>query len=323
MRWGIIGCGDVTEVKSGPGFQKADHSELMAVMRRDGERAADYARRHGVPRWYDKGDALILDPEVDAVYVATPPAPHKDYVLQCAAVGKPVYVEKPMAMNHAECLEMVEVCRRAGVPLFVAYYRRALARFVKIKEILDSGAIGTPRLVTVTLQRPASEADRDPAGNWRVDPAISGGGYFLDMASHMLDFLDYALGPIAKAQGYAGNQAGLYKAEDIVAGSFVFESGVQGSGLWAFDAFGRMDETRIVGTRGSLTYATFDDSAVVLVTEAGREEFVLPYPAHVHQPLIQTIVDELNGVGRCPSTGESAARTTWVMDQLLGDYYTR
>src|SRR5688500_5443867 len=154
IRWGIIGCGDVTEVKSGPGFQKADHSALVAVMRRTGTLAEDYARRHGVPRWYDDARALVADPEVDAVYVATPPSTHLEYALLAARAGKPVYVEKPMARDHAECVAMVEGCRAAGVPLFVAYYRRSLARFLKIKELVDAGAIGEPRLVTVTLYQP-------------------------------------------------------------------------------------------------------------------------------------------------------------------------
>src|SRR5213592_2609043 len=96
VRWGIIGCGDVTEVKSGPGFQKAERSSLVAVMRRNGALAADYSRRHGVPKWYDDADALIADPEVDVVYVATPPSSHMDYALRVARAGKPVYVEKPM-----------------------------------------------------------------------------------------------------------------------------------------------------------------------------------------------------------------------------------
>lgn len=125
VRWGIIGCGDVTEVKSGPAFQKAERSELVAVMRRNGALAADYAKRHGVPKWYDDAEQLIHDPDVDAVYIATPPHAHKDYTLKVAAAGKPVYVEKPMALNAQECREMVEACRSAGVPLFVAYYRRA------------------------------------------------------------------------------------------------------------------------------------------------------------------------------------------------------
>src|SRR3954470_22835271 len=96
VRWGIVGCGDVTEVKSGPALQKADGSALMAVMRRDAGKAADYARRHGVAKSYGDGGALINDPDVDAVYIATPPSSHIDYVQRVAAAGKPVYVEKPM-----------------------------------------------------------------------------------------------------------------------------------------------------------------------------------------------------------------------------------
>jgi len=137
IRWGIIGCGDVTEVKSGPAFQKAKNSRLVAVMRRDGDLARGYARRHQVPKWYDDADALIHDDEVDAVYIATPPAFHEDYTLKVAQTKKPVYVEKPMGMNYAECQEMILNCQKSEVPLFVAYYRRALERFIKIKKIID------------------------------------------------------------------------------------------------------------------------------------------------------------------------------------------
>ena len=135
IRWGIIGCGDVTEVKSGPGFQKADNSSLVAVMRRTGALAKYYAQRHGVPKWYDDAAALVHDSEVDAIYVATPPASHKEYTLLAARVGKPVYVEKPMALNFEGRQEMLTACQAAGVHLFVAYYRRALPRFLNIKDL--------------------------------------------------------------------------------------------------------------------------------------------------------------------------------------------
>ena len=135
IRWGIIGCGDVTEVKSGPGFQNSKNSQLVAVMRRSGALAKDYALRHNVPKWYDDAQKLINDPDVDAVYIATPPAFHKEYTLKCAQAGKPVYVEKPMARNFEECMAMIEACENAGVPLFIAYYRRALDRFNKVKRI--------------------------------------------------------------------------------------------------------------------------------------------------------------------------------------------
>src|SRR5689334_14273937 len=177
IRWGIIGCGDVTEVKSGPALQKARGSSLVAVMRRTGDLARDYAARHGVPRWYDDADALINDPEVDAVYVATPPSSHMDYVLRTAQAGKPVYVEKPMAREFSECRAMIEACRSANVPLFVAYYRRALPRFLKIKELIDSGTIGEVRSVIVTLLRPpqGNKVPRAPLP-WRVPPGDAGGG---------------------------------------------------------------------------------------------------------------------------------------------------
>jgi predicted dehydrogenase len=317
IRWGIIGCGDVTEIKSGPGFQKADHSELVAVMRRRGALAKDYAERHGVPRWYDDAKALINDPEVDAVYVATPPSSHKEYTLMTAAAGKPVYVEKPMALNFGECREMITACASRGVPLFVAYYRRTLPRFLKIKELIEAGSIGEVRFVNITFYQPTAAEDLSADKPWRVDPMISGGGRFVDLASHMLDFLDYALGPICDAHGFAANQAAKYKAEDIVTGTFRFASGVQSVGTWCFSAFENRDVTEIVGTEGRISYSTFDARPIVLTTPEGSTEYNFDYPQHIAQPLIQTVVDELNGAGKCPSTGETAARTTWVMDQML------
>jgi predicted dehydrogenase len=318
IRWGIIGCGDVTEVKSGPGFQRAEGSRLVAVMRRNGELAQDYARRHGVPRWYDSAEALIHDPEVDAVYIATPPAFHKQYTLLSAAAGKPVYVEKPMALNFGECQQMIQACQDAGVPLFVAYYRRALERFQKIKQLIDSQAIGEPRFVTVTLYQPLAREELSPqALPWRVIPELAGGGRFVDLAAHMLDFLDDLLGPISAVRGFASNQAGRYPAEDIVSGTFRFESGVHGVGTWCFSAFERLDRTEIVGTAGKITYSTFDTQPVIVTTPGRQAEFAIDYPAHIQQPLIQSIVDQLNGAGACPSTGASAARTSWVMDQML------
>lgn len=321
IRWGMIGCGDVTEVKSGPGFYKARNSSLVAVMRRNGELARDYAQRHQVPRWYDNGEALIHDPEVDAVYIATPPSSHKEYTLLAAQAGKPVYVEKPMALTFAECQEMIEACHQAGVPLFVAYYRRSLPRFLKVKELVENGAIGQVRLARMALHWAPSDQEQDGDNPpWRVLPEISGGGRFVDVASHTLDFLDYVLGPIAAVAGFAGNQARLYPAEDTVTAAFLFESGVQGSGSWCFSASTGLDMNEIVGTAGRISFSTGGVEPVVLETSAGRTEFPINNPPHVQQPLIQTIVDELNGQGRCPSTGETGARTTWVIDEILREY---
>ncbi len=318
VRWGIIGCGDVTEVKSGPGFQKSEQSSLVAVMRRDGELAADYASRHHVPKWYADADQLINDPEVDAVYIATPPAYHKEYTIKCAQAGKPAYVEKPMALNTAECLEMIQACDEARVPLFVAFYRRTLPKFLKIKELLDSGVIGDVRYVTVRNSTPPIKVSANNELPWRVIPELSGGGLFIDLGSHTLDILDFLLGPIQHASGHIGNQAGLYEAEDIVSASFVFESGIQGSGLWCFTAFEHVDLTEIIGSKGKLSFSTFGKEPIVWSSVSGCVEYPFETPEHVQQPLIQTIVSELLGTGICPSHGESAARTSLVMDQIMG-----
>jgi predicted dehydrogenase len=318
VRWGIIGVGNVTEHKSGPGFQQAERSELVAVMRRNGELAADYARRNNVPRWYDDADELINDPEVDAVYVATPPDSHREYVVRVAQAGKPVYVEKPMARTALEAEDMISACDEAGVGLFVAYYRRAMPRFVTVKELLDSGRIGQLRTVSIRNERPAP-VDADNEG-WRVDPEISGGGHFVDLGSHILDLLDWLLGPVTHAAGVAANRGGRYRAEDLVTGVFSFRSGVEGVGIWNYDSFQNRDQVEIVGTAGVLRFSCFADEPLRLLTADGVEQIEAPYPETVQLPLIRTVVNALTGHGESPSDGHSAVRTARVIDALLSDY---
>ena len=319
VRWGIIGCGNVTEVKSGPGFQKADGSSLVAVMRRDRQKAEDYARRHGVPRVHDTAEALIHDSDVDAVYIATPPSSHLDLALRVAAARKPCLVEKPMAMTHAECVRMNDAFRAAGVPLFVAYYRRALPRFLEVRRLLDSGAIGSVTDVHVRVSEPLAKGEA--AAGWRFDPAIAGAGLFLDLASHCLDVLDFLLGPIADASGFAVNTGGAYSAEDVTAGALpVRLAAWSGPGPGTSTPIGRWTSSRSRGPAAISLTPVFTDGDVVV--RRGRHEEVLSIrnPPHVHQPLIQSIVDQLRGRGRCESTGESGARATWVMDRLLESY---
>ncbi len=319
IRWGIVGCGDVTEKKSGPAFQKARGSELVAVMRRSPGLAREYAERHGVSRYYDDADALIADPDVDAVYVATPPGSHADLAARVARARKPCYVEKPMARTVSECSTMIEAFRAASTPLFVAYYRRALPRFIAIRKAIQSDEIGTIRFVSIVLQRAIAPAERDAHTlPWRVQPDIAGGGHFVDLACHTLDFLDYALGPITRVAGFAENQAGFYPAEDAVTMSFRFESGVLGTGRFCFAADGVADEVVVTGSDGEIRFATFADDPVRIRGRAGKREESVAHPPHIQQALVQAIVDELRGEGPpSPSTGESALRTTWVMEQVL------
>jgi 1,5-anhydro-D-fructose reductase (1,5-anhydro-D-mannitol-forming) len=322
IRWGIVGCGDVCEVKSGPGFQRAVGSELVAVMRRDRARAEDFARRHGVPAFYDDADRLIDDPRVDAVYIASPPGSHLELALRVAKAGKPAYVEKPMARNYAECKQMVGSFAAAKLPLFVAYYRRRLPRFLKVKELLDGQSLGKISRVDV---RYASDGQLRHAGAaklpWRMQAEHAGGGLFLDLASHTLDVLDFLFGPLQAVSGEASNLAAPGDVEDRVVMRFATPAGAQGSGSWNFSSTAKEDRIEIVGEAGTLRLSTFGDGPVELERPGGVESFSLPNPRHIQEPLIQSIVDSLLGRGACPSTGETAARTSDVMDRALLGYY--
>ncbi len=322
IRWGIIGCGDVTEVKSGPGFQKAEGSELVAVMRRDAARAEDYARRHNVPRWFSDAEELIHSPDVDAVYIATPPGSHLTLAVAVSEAGKPCYVEKPMARNLTECNFMRTAFGVAKTPLFVAYYRRALPRFRLVKEWLDAGKIGGVRAVSYTFAA-ARDNGLDPnALPWRLKAEDAGGGIFLDMGCHTLDILDFLLGPLANVKGDATRRDPRYRVEDAVTMTFTTDAGLAGIAAWDFtgDTPGA-DRIVIEGERGRIALSTFGNEPVELTTDSGVEAFDRPNPPHIQQPLIQTIVDALYGVGNCPSTGETAARTSRVMDTVLSGYY--
>ncbi len=314
IRWGIVGCGAVCEVKSGPAFARVPGSRLVAVTRRDRARAEDYARRHGVPHVVADARALVLHPEVDAVYVATPPGSHVEIAMLACEAKKPCYVEKPIARSAAEARRMVEAFEKAGVPLFVAYYRRALPRFAVARKLVERA--GTITGVSVRFTSPVwTELSSTPP--WRVDVAQSGGGLFMDLGCHTLDVLDMLVGPLRDAEGEAMNVASPYDVEDVVAMRFRTASGAPGVALWDFAASRREDTIEIFGTAGRASFATFGADPLLF----DDEPHVVENPPHIQEPLIRTIVDELLGRGRCPSTGRSALRTAEVMDRVLSSYY--
>ncbi len=319
--WGIIGVGDVCEVKSAPAMMQIPNSTIKTVMRRNEAKAADYAKRHGIPNWTGNVADILSDKEINAVYIATPPGSHAELTIKAAKAGKAVYVEKPMANTAEECAQMIEACKEAGVPLFVAYYRRTLAGFLKVKELIDNKVLGDIRFVNIEMNQPLNpEIIANTENNWRVQPEIAGGGYFHDLASHQLDFLDFLFGEITEAKGISANQAGLYPADDIVTASFRFENGIIGSGKWCFstDKVSEKDTIQLVGSKGEMSFNTFGNPMIInlLTSEKGSEEFVIYHSQPIQKPLIQLVVNELRGIGTSPSTGISGARTTAVMERI-------
>lgn len=318
VKWGIIGVGDVCEVKSAPAMNLVPNSSIQIVMRRDEEKLRDYAIRHGIDEWTADPAEVINHPDVNVIYIATPPAYHAAYTIEAAKAGKPVYVEKPMARTYTECQKMIAACQENEVDLFVAYYRRVLPHFLKVKELLDTQAIGDVRFVKIDLFQPLDLDLATDSANWRVDPEIAGGGYFHDLGSHQLDLLDFLLGPVKNAKGFSRNQTGYYKAEDIVSGVLEFESGVIGNGTWCFSVAtaDQRDRVTIYGSEGHISFATFGSAEITLNSNIGPEVFLFDQPKNIQQPLIQQVVEELTGNGTCVSTGNSAARTNKVMEWM-------
>ncbi len=324
VRWGMIGTGDVTEVKSGPALYHAEHSSLVGVTNRTLAKAESWVARHGVGRVFPDVASLLADPAIDIVYIATPPGEHLALTAQVAAAGKHVYVEKPMALAGTECEAMIEACERAGVRLFVAYYRRALPRFAQVAHWLAEGAIGRPCSVSIVQRMRPADAERSPETlPWRLRAEQSGGGKFLDVAVHALDIVDHWLGPLLDVRGEAANRGGLYEVEDTVVASWRHPSGVLGTGSWCFVADDEADRIEIVGTEGRIELACFGTDAVRLVTAARVDAREFTNPAHIQQPFIQTIIDELRGTAVCPGTALSAARTSRVADTVLQTYRAR
>ncbi|WP_190810052.1 Gfo/Idh/MocA family protein [Flagellimonas sp. S3867] len=318
IRWGVIGCGSVTEKKSVPAYQMVPGFEVSIVMRRDAEKAKDYAQRHMIPHWTSNAKDVIENPEIDAIYIATPPDSHKMYAIQVAEAGKPCCIEKPMTPNFQDSLMVYETFKAKELPLFIAYYRRSLPRFVKIKEWLDDGQIGTIRHIHWQKTKPPTELDLNQEYNWRTDKKVAPGGYFDDLASHGLDLFTYLLGDIKRAKGMAINQQRLYSAYDAVTASWIHENGVTGEGNWNFGTFHRVDKVEILGSEGKITFSVLDEAPIALENDRGHQLLDIPHPKHVQQFHVENIQKHLLGKEPHPSQGISGLHTSWVMDCILG-----
>ncbi|MFG6687865.1 Gfo/Idh/MocA family protein [Mariniflexile sp. HNIBRBA6329] len=319
MRWGIIGCGNVTEVKSGPAYKNTLGFELVAVMRRDEEKAKDYSKRHNIKKYYTNADDLINDTEVDAVYIATPPDTHKFYALKVAESGKICCIEKPMTPNYAESLEVYNAFKEKQLPLFVAYYRRSLPRFLKIKEWLDNNYIGELRHINWHFSKPASDLDKSDTYNWRTDANIAPAGYFDDLASHGLDLFNFLLGDIKEVHGISLNQQNNYTAKDAIAACWLHENNITGSGSWNFDCHDSLDKVTIYGSNGHIEFSIFHENSIVLESKQKAESLFIENPKNIQIHHVEGMRDMLiNENFIHPSTGKSALHANWVMDKILG-----
>ena len=314
--WGIIGCGNVTEVKSGPAFNKVEHSSLMAVSRRDPDKLADYVKRHHIPLSFTNALDLIQSEKINAIYIATPPDVREAYAIEAMQLGKPVYLEKPMALNLAACKRLKAASEKLGIKLSVAHYRRNLPLFMEVKNILEQGDIGAIKEVQITMFKKTDKAAKDPS-NWRVDPSIAGGGYFYDLAPHQIDLVFYFFGKPKSFSGTSTNKAGLYKAEDFVQGTIELENGIVCKGLWDFSINGEeKDEFLIIGEKGTIRFPVF---GLFIEVESNGQVKTIPFeaPEHNQQNHIQAVVNYFLDKGENPCSAEDAILSMEVMESFV------
>jgi predicted dehydrogenase len=323
INWGIIGCGDVTEVKSGPAFSKVKNSSLIAVMRRNADKARDYAKRHHVPKWYSDAELLINDLDINAVYIATPPSSHEDYTLAALKAGKFVYVEKPMTMNVASAKNMLQAVTDFNGKLSVAHYRREQPYFKKIKQLIDDKMIGDIKLIRLHFYRKnLSEEDLlVPKYAWRIDESIAGGGLFYDIAPHQLDMMYHLFGEVDKANGFAVNRNKLYTAADIVSGNILFKNKIVFSGEWCFDIGEREeeDDCEIIGDKGTIHFSFFDKQEINIVRNQKRETIEFEKLSHVQQPMIEKVVGYFLGENSNPCSVEEGVKVMELLEKFTAN----
>lgn len=313
IRFGMIGCGQVTEKKSGPAFQKIPGCTLAAVMCRDEARARAYAQRHGVARFSTDARHLLEHPDIDAIYIATPPNAHAEYTIQAASHGKAVYVEKPMARTVAECEAMRAACARHGVPLFVAYYRRGQEKFLRLKQLMESGAIGEIRSFEYAYASPTAPVD--PARLWLQDPALAGGGMLYDIGSHMLNMLLFLFGDV-RSLAPADPCPGRLPSQEQYAVTLQMAQEVTGSVALDFTALQWQDCLHVCGTRGSLQTSIMRNDPLLLCTQQGKEELAFAPIEHVQQPYIAQMVATLQGQPVLENSGWDGLRTQQLLEAL-------
>ncbi len=315
IKWGMIGAGDVTEVKSGPAFKKVANSDLLAVMRRDEEKVRDYATRHGIAHWYTDVDKMLDNPAINAVYIATPPHVHLHYVQKSLEAGKMVYVEKPVALDAEEARQMRSLLTQYGGKLVVAHYRRANPYFLKIKEIIDRGLIGKATLAHLKIYKKAqpAEALTISKNRWRIDPAISGGGLFHDLAPHQLDLMLVIFGNPVRYCGLS-NTTSVEGPATRVSGQVLFGEDVLFHGVWDFDQTMGKDECEILGSEGAIRFSFFEGKPIILERGDSIEEFHFEPLQHVQQPMIEQTVQYFLGQRDNPCSIEDGIVCMEMMD---------
>jgi len=284
--FGLIGCGDIARKRVAPALRDLWNCELVVISRAQSSLAASFASEFGAKRWYPDWRDLLNDKEIQAVYVATPVHLHVEQTIAAAEAGKHVLCEKPMALTVAECDRMIHACRSNNVTLGIAYYRHFYPVVRRMKEIIESGEIGTPLIAQVN----AFEWFDPPASHpraWLLNKEQSGGGPMFDFGCHRIEVLLDLFGDIRDVKAIASNRFFGREVEDVAVASFQFEQGTCATLTVAHSVREPQDTFDVFGSKGSLHVSVLNEGSLRVVSEAGERTELHPSAANIHQPLIE------------------------------------
>lgn len=303
MNWVVVGVGDITTRRVMPAIRSEARSSLYGVVSRDPAKGLQHA-----PRTWQRLEEALADPEVHAVYVATPTALHAPQSIAALRAGKHVLCEKPMAMNYAEACEMVQAAREAGRVFGVAYYRRMYPKIRRARELMAAGAIGRPVLAYACAHDWFNNEDgRRP---WFLDPALAGGGPLYDTASHRIDVFNFLFGKPVAVCAQRSNAVHQAAVEDNATVLIEYENGVRGVVDVRRHSRVERDDFRITGTDGEMDLSPLNGDAI---TYPGGRELARPH-SNLHYPLIENFVSAVLEGAPLVSSGETAIWTDWVTE---------
>ena len=292
LRWGLIGCGDISRKRVAPAIKALEQCELVAVARANHTLAESFTQEFSAKRWYKNLQDLITDVEINAVYIATPVYLHKEQTIAAAKAGKHVLCEKPMALHAKDCELMIETCKEHNVSLGIAYYRHFYPVIARLKDIILSGEIGEPVLVEVQAFEWFHRKPGEPR-YWLLEKKLSGGGPMMDFGCHRIEVLQHLFGSVKDIQAQLFNVHFKREVEDTAYASLLFKNHTQAIIRVTHAAFEARDTLDIFGTKGTIHIPVLNNGTMIVKTEKGERTENHPPHQNVHQPLIEDFTNAL------------------------------
>jgi predicted dehydrogenase len=317
IKWGLIGCGDISKKRVAPGLRDSKNSLLVSINRSDYSKAMSFAKEFGAKKWIKNWKDLITDSDINAVYIATPVYLHAEQTIAAAEAGKHILCEKTMAMNKQEADKMIDACKSNNVKLGIAYYRNLYPAVNRIKEIIKSVEIGK----IVHIQSNNFENFNclpDEPRYWLLEKAKSGGGPMMDMGCHRIEVFTNIAGSIKEVNSFNDNIVFKREVEDSSITHFKFENGATGIITSSHAAKEPKDTLDIYGSQGSIHVPVLNEGTITIVSSKGTRTEKYPNQVNVHQPLIEDFIQAVLE-GREPAvTGETGREITKILDRIYG-----